>query len=192
MDEQNESSWQYKPDSGSTATQTAEPPAPATSGSSKTPPPSKPSISWTASEYIDHSHGASWYLLLAAATAAIAATIFLLTKDYFATGVTVVVGIIVAVFASRKPRQITYSISSSGLKVGEKSYSYNHFKSFTILREGSLTSVNLMPLKKFMPPISAFFEPKDEEQITSALGEYLPYEDRKMDGVDRLTRRLKL
>lgn len=194
MEDQNEGSWQYKPDGGNSNSAPSANPSPAASGgNAKTPaPPTKSSVSWTASEYIDHTHGMSWYMTLIAGTVGIAAIIYLLTKDYFATGVTVVVGIIVAVFASRKPRQITYEISSSGLKIGEKSYAFNQFKSFTIMHEGSLASVNLMPLKRFMPPISAYFEPKDEQHITNALGAYLPYEERKMDGIDRLTRRLRL
>lgn len=192
MEDQNQGSWQYKPDSSGGA-QTPVSPAQTASEPTKSPSPAaKDSVSWTASEYIDHTHGASWYAVLLLATVGIAATIYFLTKDYFASGVTVVVGAIVGVFASRKPRQITYEISSSGIKVGEKMYSFSQFKSFTVLREGILTSVNLMPLKKFMPPISAYFEPKDEERITNALGNYLPYEERKMDSVDRLTRRLRL
>jgi hypothetical protein len=60
------------------------------------------------------------------------------------------------------------------------------------MQEGPLTSANLFPLKRFMPPVTAYFDPKDEEKITNVLGNYLPYEDRKMDGIDRLSRRLRL
>jgi hypothetical protein len=42
-----------------------------------------------------------------------------------------------------------------------------------------------------MPPISAYFAPKDEERITKILGNYLPYEERKLDNVERLSRRLR-
>jgi hypothetical protein len=103
-----------------------------------------------------------------------------------------VVGVIVGVFAGHKPKQIQYEITESGLGVNGKNYPYNAFKSFTVLREGNLSSVNLIPLKRFMPPVSAYFEPKDEPKITEALGNHLPYENRKMDGIDRLSRRLRL
>ncbi|HXY18028.1 MAG TPA: hypothetical protein VEH48_01240 [Candidatus Nitrosopolaris sp.] len=149
-------------------------------------------ISWTASEYIEHQHGAGWYLSLVVLTAALAAILYLLTKDYFAAGVIVVLGIIVGVSAGRKPRQMSFELSSSGLKAGEKSYSYNLFKSFSVLHEGAQTSLNFIPVKRFMPPVSAYFEPKDEDKITSLVGEHLPYEERRPSAIDRLSFRLRL
>ena len=181
--------WQYKPDSatgtdGDAATLSED-------GERMSQPPSSGVVSWTASEYIDHSRGASWYLGLIVGTAILSAVIFFLTRDYFAVGVVAVLGVIVGVFATRKPRQVTYEISSSGLRVGEKSFPYSHFKSFAIIREGNLSSVNLLPLKKLMSPISAYFAPDDEERIVNALGEHLPYEERKMDHIDKLSSKLR-
>ncbi|MEX2006687.1 MAG: hypothetical protein WD877_00710 [Candidatus Saccharimonadales bacterium] len=149
------------------------------------------SIAWTASEYIDHTRGASWYSLLVLATVVLTAGVWLMTKDYFATAVVAIVGIIVGIFASKKPRQISYELTSSGLKAGEKFYAYNLFKSFAVIRDGALNSVNLFPAKRFMPPISAYYEPQDEEAIIDAIGQHLPYEERSLDGIDKLSRRLR-
>lgn len=193
MDEQNDSSWQYKPDQPSQPGQTFDSPVPVSTPASKeSTPGAKGPVSWSASEYIDHTHGIGWYAVLAVGTIGLGVGIYFLTKDYFAAGVIAILGVIVGVFAARKPKEITYDISSSGIKVGEKSYNYSQFKSFSLIREGSLSSINLLPLKKFMPPISAYFPPNDEQRIVNSLGNYLPYEERKMDGVDRLTRRLRL
>jgi hypothetical protein len=101
------------------------------------------------------------------------------------------VGIIVGVSAGRKPRQMEYEISSSGLRIGEKSYPYSLFRTFSVIRDGALSSISFSPIKKLMPPISAYFAPKDEERITKILGNYLPYEERKLDNVERLSRRLR-
>jgi hypothetical protein len=168
------------------------PPAPA---AVPTAPPTGPagggSITWAATEYTHHDRGASWYALLFLGTVGLAAAVYFLTKDYFATGSIVVLGIIVGAFAVRKPGQITYELSDSGLRVGQKLYSFNQFKSFSITHDGVANSVSLLPLKKFMPPVDAYFGPGDEEKITDLLGKHLPYEQRKAPGIDRLSRKLK-
>lgn len=189
MNEEN-SSWQYKPDGGDSP-----PPAGATDDPATlaAPSPSQKSVSWEASEFIEHHHGAVWYATLAAATGVLAALILLLTsRDKLAAAIIVILGMIVGVFAGQKPRVVRYEITESGLRINDKLYGYGNFKSFSVMREGMLSSVNLFPLKRFMPPVSAFFEPNDEQKITSALGNYLPYEERKMDNIDRLSRRLRL
>jgi len=149
-------------------------------------------VTWTASEYIEHQRGVTWYGSLALATLVLAAAIYFLTKDYFATGTIVVLGIIVGAFVGHKPRQVQFELSDSGLRAAEKSYSYNLFKSFAVVREGNLISLNLIPIKRFMPPVSAYFDPKDEQKITNIIGDHLPYEERKPGAVDRLSLRLKL
>lgn len=186
MEQDNNSPWQYKPDEGETRpnnTADNRPPA-------ERPQPSK-DISWEASEFIDHQHGTGWYLVLALITIALAGFL-VLSRDFIAAGIVVVLGIVVAIFASRKPAIARYEITESGLRVNGKIYRYGDYKSFAIFREGALSSINLFPLKRFMPPVSAYFEAADEPKITAVLGNYLPYEERKMDSVERLSRRLRL
>jgi hypothetical protein len=149
-------------------------------------------ITWTASEYVEHQRGVGWYASLVIATVVLAAGIYLITKDYFATGTIIVLGIIVGVFAGHKPGQIDFELSDSGLRVGEKNYSYSLFRSFSIFREGKLSSINLTPIKRFMPPISAYFDPKDEKKIVDLLGEHIPFEPRNPGVIDRLSLRLRL
>src|SRR5579862_2092888 len=190
MNDEN-SPWQYKPDGDAPAqnnlapSDNSTPAAPQRDSSSK-------SHSWEALEYIDHPHGAGWYLALVLITAALAAAAYLTLKDRVATGTIVVVGIIVGIFASQKPHRAKYEISPAGLSVNGKLYGLGNYKSFAVIREDSLSSIYLFPLRRFMPPLSAYFEPKDEARITALLGDYLPYEDRELDAIDRLSRRLRL
>jgi hypothetical protein len=190
MNQNENSPWEYKPkddnpaESDYSETASADAPAPK--------PKSASNISWQAAEFIEHPHNPSWYGSLVLITAALTALVYFVTKDYVATGTIPIVGIIVGVFAGHKPGIASYEISSSGLSINGKNYAYNLFKSFSVLREGSLSSVNLFPLKRFMPPVSAYFDPKDEPKIMDALGNYLPYEERQMDAIERLSRRLRL
>ena len=185
-----DSPWQYKPD-GKQAAQAPDLPN-SGAGRSAAPQTVGQSVSWTASEYIDHSRGSGWYLGLIAATAAVGALLYLFTKDYFATGVIVAAGIIVAVFSTHKPRQVEYELSATGLKAGAKSYPINIFRSFAINREGAVSSVTLIPTKRFMPPLSVYLEPADEPKIVAILGEHLPIQEGGLDTIERLSRRLRL
>jgi hypothetical protein len=180
----------YKP-AGGTDTAVADSPAPQADAGPPAKPPTDNSFTWTASEYIDHNRGGSWYLLLALGTAALAAGTYFLTKEYFAVGTIIAVGIIIAIYARQKPKQVTYELSSSGLRIGEKLYPYSLFKSFSLINDGVLNSVQLMPLKKLMPPISVYYQAADEEKITDILGQHLPFEETKPSSIDRLSRRLR-
>ncbi|HET7529236.1 MAG TPA: hypothetical protein VFJ84_03360 [Candidatus Saccharimonadales bacterium] len=177
MSEDN-TNWSYSPD-----------------GSEKASPPAggQGAVSWEASEYIEHHHGPAWYLLLCLITAALAAAVYYLSsRDAFAGGLIIALGIIVGVFAGHKPGVIRYEITDGGLKVKDRLFRYQDYKSFAVINEGRLSSLNLLPLKRFMPPVSAYFDPADEKKIVEAIGDNLPYEPRKLDAVERLARRLRL
>lgn len=152
---------------------------------------SKQSVAWQASEYIDHKQGAGWFLMLALGAAVLAGAVYLITKDFFAVGVILVLGLVVGVFAHRTPRQLSYELSESGLTIDKKFYPYRSFKSFSIIQEGPLTSLNFTSVKRFMPTISVYFSPTDQEKIIDILQEHLAYEQRSLEAVDRLTRSLR-
>ncbi len=185
-----DSSWDYKPD-GKQVLAASDLPAHGRKTAGSTGSSKDAAISWTASEYIDHARGASWYLALVAGTIVLAGAVYLVTKDYFATAVIALMGIIVGVFSTHKPKQITYELSSSGLKAGQKVYPMSLFKSFALIREGAFSSVNLIPIKRFMPPLSIYFDPSDEQKIVSLLGNHLPLEERGLDAIEQLSRRLR-
>ena len=148
-------------------------------------------IEWTASEYIANPKGAGWFSLLAAGSFALAVIVFLVSRDYIATAVIAILGIIVAIFAARQPQVLNYRIDSSGLHIGNKFYPYNGFKAFSVAHEHAIGFIQLLPLKRFMPPLVIHYAPEDEDRIAEVLASYLPYEEHKADVVDALTRKLR-
>jgi hypothetical protein len=48
-----------------------------------------------------------------------------------------------------------------------------------------------MPLKRFMPILTIYFEQKDESKIVAVLGQFLPVESHQLDAVDRLMHKLR-
>jgi hypothetical protein len=154
-------------------------------------PTARASIAWNASEYIHHQRGTSWYLGLIGLTVGLAVVLYLLTKDLFGAIITLILGGIVASVAHRQPENVAYQLTSRGLKVGEKEYAYSQFRSFAVVHEGQLNSLVFVPLKRLIPPVSAFFAAEDEKPIVALVGEHLPMEQRSPDKIDTITRRLR-
>lgn len=148
-------------------------------------------VTWTASEYINHHKSSAWFAGLAVAVALAALGVFFVTKDVLSAIVIVVVGIVFGMYAGRKPRELTYIINNEGVFIGEKIYTYDRFKAFSIAQEGPMTSIVFTPMGRFMPFISIYYDPQDEEKIAETLSAYLPYEDHKRDPVDALMRKIR-
>jgi hypothetical protein len=148
-------------------------------------------VSWTASEFIAHHKGASWYLMLLGAIVAVAGLTYLLTGDSISTVTIIIVGFLFALLASKKPRQQSYKIDHSGINVGEKFYPHESFKSFAVIEEGVVGCINLVPLKRFMPEISIYFPPEEEAKIIDILSASLPNDQREEHQFDRLMKKIR-
>lgn len=149
------------------------------------------SIKWTASEFIAYQKGRGWYFLAALGLIVTGGIIFLVTRDYVSTVVIIVLGILLVSVAARQPRTLTYEISSQGIKIGDRLYGFSTLRSFAIIDEGSIHSIDLLPLQRFMPVISMYYAPQDEQAIVRALGGYLPMENRNQPLIDKLMHRLR-
>lgn len=148
-------------------------------------------LQWTASEYVTHQKTIGWYLAFGAGSLALAAFIYLVTRSPFSSVVVLVACICIALFGARQPRQISYEIGDSGVKVAERFFPYSQFKSFSLVPEGAIYTIWLRSLKKFMPTVALYFAPEDADKIIEALGQYLPHEDREPDAIDRATQRFR-
>jgi hypothetical protein len=155
------------------------------------PMPDIPTVSWSASEYIEHEKAATWFLGLGVIAVLLAAIIFLITHDVVTTGAIILAAGLFGVAGARKPRTLDYQLDTVGVHIGSKTYGYNNFKSFSVIEEGALSSVQLLPLKRFMPPISLYYPPDQEDQILGVLGSYLPHEIHSHDPIDRLMRKVR-
>lgn len=148
-------------------------------------------VQWTASEFIAHEKNASWYITLGVGFVIFAALIYILTKDKISTVVILLVGLVFGYFATRKPRVLIYRLDPSGLTIDKKFYGFERFKSFSIIDEGAIPSIFLMPMQRFMLPLSLYYAPDHEDQIADFLANYLPIEDRQPDVIERTMRRIR-
>lgn len=196
---QPESPWQYKTE-GNTAPTPPTPAVPPGDNLSPSPVPFAPmasvssgpaEVTWTASEFIDHQKNISWYALLALLTVAVDAIVYLWTRDIVSIVALTTMAVLLGVVASRKPRVMEYHLDAAGLTIGQTFHPYSKFKSFSVVTEGAFSTVTFSPLKRFMPPVGIYFGPDDEERVMAVLSQHLPYEDRKSDAIDKLSRRVR-
>lgn len=174
--------WSYKP-AASVPTQRAQ--------EMSAPAPQQGEVIWTASEFIAHNKSLGWYSLLALAAVALAALVYLLTKDLVSVSIIIFVALVLGVAAKRKPRVLNYQLNGSGIAIGQKFYAYHEFRSFSVMQEGAFSSIMFIPLKRFMPTISIYYDPQDEERIVQMLSYYLPLENHTRDAVDSLIHHIR-
>jgi len=148
-------------------------------------------VEWQASEFIDHQKSLVWFLALGAAAVVGSLLMFLITRSYNSTAVVLVCIFVFAIIAKQKPRTLHYALRGHTLQIGEKSYNYDDFRSFSVNHETGLPSITLQPIKRFIPIITIYFAPDDGEKIFDAFAEHLPNEQRKDDTVEQLMRKIR-
>jgi hypothetical protein len=148
-------------------------------------------IEWSASEYVSHSKSPVWYMQLALIAVAVTGLAFFITRDFVVAATIVVVAIIFGVAAGRKPRVLHYAIDNRGITISQKKYPYTMFKSFSVIQEGPIRSIFLMPIKRFNPPLSLYYPPEGEAAIIETIGSHLPQEAREQDRIDRLMHKIR-
>lgn len=150
----------------------------------------EPLVSWAASEFLTHEKQKSWYALLVVATIVLAAVAFLITRDIMSIIVILVFGLAFGVFGAKKPRELPYALFEDGFQVGDKRYGYIDFRSFTLL-DSAIPSIQLLPQKRFMVAMVLYCAPEDVDKIVDTLGQFLPYEQRSRDWVDKFTTKIR-
>ncbi|MEO6513589.1 MAG: hypothetical protein ABIR37_02765 [Candidatus Saccharimonadales bacterium] len=148
-------------------------------------------VSWTASEFIAHDKSPNWYVILFGGAVIVAGANWLIFKDILSSVVIIAAVLILAAYSKRQPRELQYVIGDEGIEIGPKHYAYGHFRSFSIIDDGAFSSIELMPLKRFSPPISIYYDPADEDAIAEALTPHLPYQPVQPDPIDKLIRRIR-
>ena len=150
---------------------------------------SKP-VTWKEAEFIAHKKTFGWYALLGLAAVVVAAGVYFYNHDLVSVVVVIVAAIILGMVANRQPRTLEYQVDDTGLKIGGKTYSYDNFRSFSVVEEGAVSSLIFRPLKRFMPLVSVYFSPKDEKAIMEVIGKHLPVDNHRTDAIDSLIRRI--
>ena len=149
-------------------------------------------ISWTASEYIAHHKPSSWFVMLGIAAVVVTALVYALTDgDLISTIAIPLIAFVFGMYAHRQPREQRYALSNNGVTIGERTYGFGELRSFAIIDEGPFSSIVFVPMKRFAPMLSIYYDPKDEELIAEFLAARLPMDQRGHDAIDRLMKKIR-
>jgi len=148
-------------------------------------------VSWEASEYVMHHKSNMWFVSLGLISASLMALSLFVLDDILATVVIALMTAAVVVYGTRKPHTLQYSLSDDEIIVGNRVMPLSDFHSFSLLEDGALKALWMIPLKRFAPSLTVYYPEQQESQIVEILGRQLPYEEREPDVVDRITRQLR-
>ncbi len=148
-------------------------------------------ISWEASEYIHHEKNTGWFVALLAIAAILAAFALFIMKSYTFALLVCVMAVAIVIFARRPPRILHYSLTAQGLDIDGRHYSYHDFRAFAVVQDGPLYSIMLITVKRFGPTVTVYFPEEHGEAIVDSFGAILPMEQRDLDFMDQLARRLR-
>ena len=153
----------------------------------------KPSqeVTWQAEEYIVREHNTGWYIgLFVVGAGLIILSVFLRWWTFL---ILVVLSIVTILTSNlRPPRKIQYSLDNEGLKEGNKTYKFEDYKAFGIMKEGNHFSAVLIPKKRFGLTVKVYFPGDSGEVIVDALGARLPMEEVKLDFLDKIVNFLRI
>lgn len=149
------------------------------------------SINWTASEYISHEKTTKWHTYLFAVAGVVVFVVYIISKDILASIVILLSATAMSVYAKKPPSERSYELGHDGVSIDGKAYGYDMFKSFSIVEEGAINSIWLKPIQRISPTIVMYFPQDKEEEIQDMLAYYLPFEEKSLDAIDRLTKRIR-
>ena len=149
------------------------------------------SVTWTGSEFIANHKDSRWFASFFGILIVGVGAIFLVTRDYISAISVAVAGILFASLANRQPRQLTYQIDNKGINIGQKFYSFEQFKYFSLAQDGAIGYINLMPLKRFMPDVSIYFPPEEADNVIDILSDHLPHHDSAERQIDKLAKKFR-
>lgn len=148
-------------------------------------------IKWSASEFTQHEKNGGWYSMLIAGAIIVSVIVFIITREIISIVAIAVLAVAIGIYGALKPRTLEYFINHDGISVGDKLYRFDQFKSFALIEGTAIPSIQLMPQKKLAIPLSIYLDPASLDDVIDVLGNYLPFEQKKRDFVDRLSSKLK-
>lgn len=149
-------------------------------------------IRWQALEYMQHQHEPIWYVGFGATVLIlIAVAIFVFKSPTFAVLVPVM-AVALALYVRRPPATIDYTVSRKGIHVNDRLYTFDQFKSFSVVRQETTNHVVLIPRKRFQLGQNIYFPTEIGEKLVDMLAARLPMKEASPDIIDKLLAKLRL
>ena len=149
-------------------------------------------VRWQALEYMQHQHEPIWYVGFGVVVLAlIAVAIFVFKSPTFAVLVPVM-AVALALYVRRPPATIDYIVRRKGIYVNDRLYTFDQFKSFSVVKQETANHVVLIPRKRFQLGQNIYFPTEVGENLVDMLAARLPMKEASPDIVDKLLAKLRL
>ncbi|MEK7060141.1 MAG: hypothetical protein AAB970_00770 [Patescibacteria group bacterium] len=136
-------------------------------------------LEWTALEYEEKERGNDWFWALGVIVLASAITSFIYANYFFGLFL-IIGGILLGVFAVKKPDLVFYELNEKGLKIRNRLFPYTNIKSFWIKKDLEKSTLFIKSERLFMPIISMPINQNSAEEIKNfMLSENVPEEEMK-------------
>ena len=147
-------------------------------------------VNWQAPEFVQTHKPVGWYVVLVVFFVGMS-ILAILTQQYLVIGLFALVGFAVAIYANRKPRVLQYAVTTTGVRVGQKSYPYDNFSGYSISNDYNQPVYDLAPTKRFGTLVSLPAPADQQDAIEDVLGDVLPKTESHDDWIDKLFKYLR-
>ncbi len=150
-----------------------------------------PLIGWETPEFIQYKKNRLWFII-AIAIFIILVIFAAVTRQWLMAAVIVLVGVVIYIFTQQKPKTVSFSISHAGISFGERFYPYSEIKSFWVVYEPTIRTLNFELTRRFSTIITIQLLEQDPLPIRKFLKKYLPEEKSRGEDInDRISRFLR-
>ena len=125
-------------------------------------------LEWTALEYEEKERGNDWFWALGVIVLASAITSFIYANYFFGLFL-IIGGILLGVFAVKKPDLVFYELNEKGLKIRNRLFPYTNIKSFWIKKDLEKSTLFIKSERLFMPIISMPINQNSAEEIKNIM-----------------------
>ena len=149
-------------------------------------------IAWQYKELSYGKKGVVWYVSFGVvAVALVLLAVFVFKSVTFAILVPIM-SVAIIFLSMRPPSEIRYSISSKGIYVEDRLYDFSEFRAFGVVEDLDRQSIILLPVKRFSPAVTLYFDEDKGERIVDMLGVRLSIQDVKLDYMEKFIRLIRL
>lgn len=136
-------------------------------------------IEWSALEYEEKERGKDWFWALGVIVVAGSITSFIYANYFFGL-LLIISGLLIVIFATKKPDLVFYELNEKGLKIRNRLYPYENIKAFWIGIEGQNPTLFIKSERMFMPIISIPVHPDNAKEIKNLILSFdIPEEEMK-------------
>ncbi|MEK9130351.1 MAG: hypothetical protein AAB526_03085 [Patescibacteria group bacterium] len=129
-------------------------------------------VVWYFPEFIKHERSREWYFLMI--VVAIGLLLFaILTKNFLFAIIIVLIGMILALFDSKKPMAIKFQIVERGIQISEKFYPWRELENFWIIYQPPEVKNLYFKFKNIHPNLIISLESQNPVLIREILLKYL-------------------